>query len=261
MPAPTNVRLLLRGLLVLSAREGEPNGKVGVLRTSPPGHGVTIVVNKIPLDGSESEQINLNPIHDALSLNVLSAQPNITIRNKNPVNRIQAPANQDSFNWFVDLERSSELYRFPIGANNNEFRPILTFNSGQLFTERVSRNFLLVQRGIFSSYQTFGYVAITIGVDFLAASSLVFKNGANTIFDSAAEPGTEYLIEITNDAAQHPQGPVSDANYYYRALGTGIPLEQRILFMSIPEGEEVGGPPIGPEAACFPAYLSETNIN
>jgi hypothetical protein len=251
MPAPTNVRLLLRGLLVLSAREGEPNGKVGVLRTSPPGHGVTIVVNKIPLDGSEPEQINLNPIHDALSLNVLSAQPNITIRNKNPVNRIQAPANQDSFNWFVDLERSSELYRFPIGANNN----------GQLFTERVSRNFLLVQRGIFSSYQTFGYVAITIGVDFLAASSLVFKNGANTIFDSAAEPGTEYLIEITNDAAQHPQGPVSDANYYYRALGTGIPLEQRILFMSIPEGEEVGGPPIGPEAACFPAYLSETNIN
>ena len=260
MPTPTNVRLILRGLLVLSAREGQSTGKVGVLRTAPPGHAVTIVVHKIPPNGPAPEPINLHPIHDALSLNVLSAQPNITIRNKNPVNRIQAPANQDSFNWFVDLERVSELYTFPIGANKNEFRPILTFNSGQLFTDRVSHNFLLVQRGIFSYYQTFGRVAIKIGVDFLTASSAVFKNGANTIFDSAAEPGTDYRIEITNDAAQHPAGPVSDANHYYRALGTGIPLEQRILFMSIPEDEDVGGPPAGPEAACFPAYLGQTDI-
>lgn len=261
MPAPTNVRLLLRGLLVLSAREGQSTGKVGVLRTAPPGHGVTIVVHKIPPNGPAPDPINLNPIHDALSLNIISAEPNITIRNKNPVNRIQAPANQDSFNWFVDLERGSELYRFPIGANNNEFRPILTFNSGQLFTvPPLSDNFLLVQRGIFSSYQTFGRVAIRIGVDFLTAFSAVFKNGANTIFDSTAEPGTDYRIEITNDAAQHPAGPVSDANFYYRALGSGIPLEQRILFMSIPQGDEVGGPPAGPEAACFPAYLGQTDI-
>jgi hypothetical protein len=160
------------------------------------------------------------------------------------------------------LERSSELYPFPIGSNSNEFRSILTFNSGQLFTfPPLSENFLLVQRGIFSNYQNFGYVAITIGVDFLTAHSAVFKNGATTVFDSLTEPGTDYLIEITHDAEVHPAGPVTDANHYYRALGSGIPLEQRILFMSIPVGDDVGGPPAGPEAACYPAYLSQTEIS
>lgn len=261
MPPPTNVRLLLRGLVALSGREGQPNGKVGVLRTSPPGHELTIVVRRIPPVGPAPDPVNVNPIQDTLSLNVVSAEPNITIRNRNPVNRLQAPTNQDSFNWFVDLERSSELYRFPIGANRSEFRPILTFNSGQLFTfPPLSDNFLLVQRGIFSAYQDFGRVAVTIGVDFLTAFSAVFRNGATTIFDSSTEPGTDYRIEITHDAEEHPPGPVSDANHYYRALGTGIHPEQRILFMSIPLGEDVGGPPAGPEAACFPAYLGQTDI-
>ena len=260
MPTPTNVRLLLRGLLVLSAREGQTTGKVGVLGTSPPGHKLTIVVQKIPPVGPPPDPVNVDPIQNTLSLNVVSAEPNITIRNKNPVNRLEAPANQDSFNWFVDLERSSEFYRFPIGADSDEFRPILTFNSGQLFTHALSDNFLLVQKGIFASYRPFGRVAVTIGIDFLTAFSAVFKNGAGTVFDSSTEPGIDYRIEITHDAARHPPGPVSDANHYYRALGSGIPLDQRFLFMSIPEGEDVGGPPAGPEAACYSAYLSQTDI-
>lgn len=267
MPAPTNVRLLLKGLLVLTAKEGQPIGKVGILKTSPPGHDLTIVINKLPPGGGgPPAPITLNrpQINDALSLNIVSAQPNITIRNKNAVNRNALPANQDSFNWFVDLERPSELYRFPVGVNIEEFRPILTFNGGQLFTFALSETPLLVQRGIFASYQTFGKVAVTLGVDFLTTSQAVFKNGNATVFDSAAEPGTDYVITITNDAAVHGGGPVTDANNYYRALGTGIPLEQRFLFMSIRPAAPVpvGGPapPVGPEAACFPAYLGQSDL-
>jgi hypothetical protein len=115
-----------------------------------------------------------------------------------------------------------------------------------------------VQRGIFSTYEDFGRVAVILGVDFLTTVRAVFKNGDDPpIFDSSTEPGTDYVITINNDAATHPQGPVSDANHYYKALGTGIPAEQKILFLSINEG---GSGPAGPEAACFPAYLGQSNI-
>jgi len=259
MPAPTNVRLLLKGLLVLSAKENQATGKVGILRTSPPGHDLTIEIRrKFPTAPPQTTTINRPQISDVLSLNVVNAQPNITIRNKNPVNRNAAPANQDSINWFVDLERASELYRFPVGVLSEELRPVLTFNSGQLFTAALSETALLLQRGIFSSYQTFGTVAITLGIDFLMTSQAVFRNGSATVFNSAAEPGVDYEITITHDAAQHPQGPVTDANNYYRALGTGIPLEQRVLFMSIRPAP--GGGPVGPEAACFPAYLGQSDF-
>ena len=267
MPAPTNVRLLLKGLLVLTAKEGQPTGKVGILKTSPPGHDLTIVIRKIPPVGLEPPLITLPrpQINDALSLNVIIAEPNITIRNKNAVHRNEPPTNHDSFNWFVDLEKPSELYRFPVGVNSEEFRPVLTFNGGQLFTFALSETELLVQKGIFGAYKTFGKVAVTLGVDFITTSQAVFKNGSAVVFDSATEPGTDYVITITNDAAVHPGGPVTDANHYYRALGTGIPLEQRLLFMSIrpPGPASAGGPPVppvGPEAACFPAYLGQSEL-
>lgn len=261
MTTPTNVRLLLRGLLVVSAKEGQPNGKVGILRTAPAGHELKIAVHRIPPGPPPEPRILTRPdIRDRLYLNVTSAQPNITVRNNTPVNRLVAPVNQESVNWFVDLEKESELYTFPIGSNSSEFNPLLTFNSGQLFTAAISEDFLQVQRGIFSSYENFGYVAVQLGIDFLTAFKVVFKNGNQTIFDSATEPGIDYRIEISHDADVHPQGPVTDANNYYRALGTGIPLEQKILFMSIRPGIQAGGPPAGPEAACFPAYLGRTSI-
>jgi hypothetical protein len=219
------------------------------------------VVHKVPPTGPSPADITLTrpQIRDTLSLNVTSAEPNITIRNKNPINRQAAPTNQDSFNWFVDLERSTELYKFPIGATSDELKPVLTFNSGQLFPLSLSENFLLVQRGIFSAYENFGRVAVILGVDFLTTARAVFRNGDDTpIFDSSTEPGTDYVITINHDAATHPPGLISDANHYYRALGTGIPVEHKILFMSI--HEEGGSGPAGPEAACFPAYLGQSNI-
>lgn len=281
---PTNITMLLKGLLVLDAKEGHTIGVVGILKNPPPGHVLTIKITRQP-PGGGPVTMPPPPIGGTLSLNIVNAgSPNITIRNPNPVNRTVAPANQDSIKWFVDLERAGELYRFSIGANRDEFMPILTFNSGRLFAAELSENFLLVQRGIFASYEDFGRVALTLGVEFLSATSAVFKNGPDVVFDSASEPGTDYKIEITHDAAQHPP-VVTDANNYYKALGAGIPLEQRILFMSLSEREllkarlkeaqlkknkeledairnllRILGPPAGPEAACFPAYLGQTNI-
>lgn len=288
---PTNVRLLLRGLLVLSAKEGRTTGKVGILKTPPAGHELTITIRKQPPTGPSPRPIRLTrpQLMDALLLSIdNAAQPNITIANPNPVNRLIPPTDQDSFRWFVDLERAGELYPFSIGANRAELMPILTFNSGKLFAAELSENFLLVQRGIFSNYQDFGRVALTIGIDFLMTTRAVFKNGDVPVFDSATEQGTNYVIEIVHDAPQHPP-IVTDANNYYKALGAGIPLEQKVLFMSVSEVRllqdrlkaaklhknkelERGlkaaidilvktlGPPAGPEAACFVAYLGQTEL-
>lgn len=279
---PTNVTLLLKGLIVLAAKAGSRTGVVGVLKNPPAGHQLTISVIRQPPAGAPVP-IPVGTINNTLSLDIVNnAAPDITIRNQNPIVRTAAPANQDSFGWFVDLERAAELYGFSIGANRAEFRPILTFNSGRLFAAELSANFLLVQRGIFSSYADFGRVAVKLGVEFLSATSAVFKNGSNVVFDSTSQPG-DYQIEITNDATQHPP-VVTDANHYYKAVGAGIPQELRILFLSVSEREllkaklreaisggdetliatlkdllRILGPPAGPEAACFTAYLGQTN--
>src|SRR5947209_8719536 len=139
---PTNVRLLLRGLLVLAAKPGNPTGKVGILKSPASGHTLTITIKKQPPTGPVPPDIVLNrpQIMDALALEIdNAAQPNIIIRNNSPVVRTQSiPTQTDSFGWFVDLERQSELYKFSIGSNPDELVPMLTFNSGQLFAMALS---------------------------------------------------------------------------------------------------------------------------
>jgi hypothetical protein len=284
---PTNVTLLLRGLLVLAAREGQTTGKVGILKAPPQGHELTIAISEHPPTGPDPDPITLTrrQIMDTLLLSIENdAQPTITIPNKKPVNRLAHPTEEDSFRWVVDLERAGELYDFSIGANRSELMPILTFNSGQLFAADLSESFLLVQEGIFSPYRDFGRVALAIGIRFPSATRAVFKNGDVPLFDSETSPGTDYVIEITHDAPEHPS-VVTDANNYYKALGAGIPVEQKILFMSLAyprilrerfekaqrdNNKELAdtinslieklGHPAGPEAACFAAYLGRTEL-
>lgn len=290
----TRVRLLLRGLLVLLAKENQPTGKVGFLRNHPGNHDLTIKVAKFPAGGGTQEGpvIERADIRNVLTLDIINPiRPNITIRNTRPVNRkkdlSEQPDEPDSIRWFLDFEREGETYSTPIGANQAEFVPLLTFNSGELFTAGpLSQDFLLVQRGIFRNFEDFGRVALTLGVDFISENARLL-NDAAPIFNSVDEPGTDYTIEIVHDGSS-PGHIVTDANFYYSALGGAIgptiPLNQIILFMSInirtqlenmleraviEEDKKLAaairdilaklGPRVGPEAACFPAYLSKTN--
>lgn len=291
---PTNVTLLLKGSLVLSAKKGQPTGTVAILRQPPPRHVLKIQYRVQPPGGVFGPLINVPLIQDALSVEVQnSAHPNITLRDEAAtINRLQAPTNQDSYKWFVDLE-NSELYGSTIGAIKDAFKQFLTFNSGELFTPTrgISYNKLQVQRGSNSDYETFGFVAGTIGVEFSLADKVVFKNGGVPVFDSSdPPPGTNYRIELENDAPPNSI-IVADANHYYKAVGSGIPQERKILFASVVEDQRLKimlqhyleglleearsagdrthiavlekllreTPPAGPEAACFPAYLSRTD--
>jgi hypothetical protein len=193
----------------------------------------------------------------------------------------------ESFRWFVGLE-NSELYNRPIGSNGM-FESLLTFDGGQIFTfDRPNESILQIQRRRADPYVDFGRVASSLGIDFLSAGRAVFKNGTTTVFDSSLEANTNYKIDIIHDAPQHPP-TVEDANHYYTVLGTMIPESERIWFKSETEVQRLQvrlaeakaskdrklatalkaaidemvrtlGPPAGPEAACFTAYLDQTDL-
>jgi hypothetical protein len=281
---PTTVTLLLKGSLVLFAKEGQPTGSVRILKAPPPNHVLTLSFQRQPPGGQFGSPIAVPQIANDLNLTVNNpVNPNITLRDKAAnINRQQSPTNQDSFKWLVDLE-NSELYDGTIGAKKSGFKQVLTFNSGELFNDNdqdnPSYNFLLIQRGSDANYEDFGYVSIRIGIAFSANGTVVFTNGNNVVFDSSQDPaGTNYRINLENDAATHPS-LCTDANHYYKAVGSGIPPEERILFASVTQNDALlamadqarlrgndqfanslasASPPAGPEAACFPAYISRT---
>jgi hypothetical protein len=163
------------------------------------------------------------------------------------------PENKDSFSWAVDLE-NAELYGGKIGARKSAFSPILTFTNGDLCTRLTSLNHLFHVRGLFF-VKRFGFVANVLGADFPldkpGESTAVFFNGLEQI--AIPNANEDWEIEINNDAPAH-SGIVTDANHYYKAVGPGLSEAQRFLFMS----NSAGGGPAGPEAACFSAYLSQS---
>jgi len=284
----TKVTLLLRGLLVLDARENAEEGRVGILQTRPRNHDLIIQVTRKPPSGPPrpDRPIERGQIKDSLLLDIVEPDNRkIRIRNNRRVNRKDRSSNPDSFYWFVDLERADEMYADPVGTFEDQLRPLLTFNSGELYTAQISDNFLNVFDPPFPLPREFGHVAVTLGIDFVSKSA-VFKNGNHTVIDSEAEPGFTYTIELTHDAKDHPS-IVTDANFYHTALGSNIPLFERKLFLSVSalrvleekleqadKGDEElvdqlrsliellrrRKPAAGPEAACFSAFLSKTSI-
>lgn len=292
---PTNVRLRLNGLLVLDAKGGQRVGKVGILHAPPPPanprmrHVLTIKVGRV-LEGTAVPVILTRPdIRPRLTLEITGGlHPTIAVRDPTPVNRHQPAMHPESSRWFVDLE-NSELFNGRIGSNGR-FESVLTFNDGgQVFTaERPNESILEIKRPGDADYRRFGRVALHLGVDFLGATRAVFKNGGQTVFDSQQEPGTNYNIDISHDAPEHPP-TVEDANHYYTVLAPSLPANQRILFRSRSEAqllrerlsaaklgrdnelvkrleadidvlENLLGPPAGPEAACFTAVLGLTDL-
>jgi hypothetical protein len=260
MPDPFKITLVLKGLIAIFVNPAKTECTVGMLSNAPSGHTLKISFKKQPQGGVLSEfRQPLTPpqVKSRLRLAVRNiSQDRITFRGMDiDINRhVDAtPATRPSFKWVVDLE-NDELYGAAIGANKSAFAPVLTFSNGELFTRRISTNHLFIQRGIFTT-EDFGFVANEIGVDFpldqAPDSKGVFYNGGDAI--PLDDQNTNYEIEINHDAAAH-SGIITDANHYYKGVGLGLTDAQRILFMS----NSSGGGPAGPEAACFSAFLGQS---
>lgn len=260
MPAPT-VTLVLKGLMAIFVNEAETECTVGILKDPPPRHSLEIFFRKTPVGGMTTElRPSLKPPQIKKSLRLEAenvSQTKITFLDRNANINRQAealPENKEAFRWVVDLEHA-ELYDSRIGAKKNAFNPFLTFKKGELYTKNISRSRLFTQRGLFL-FEEFGFVANAIGARIRLDqpnSSAVFYNGGDAI--SLSEPNTDYEIEINHDAENHSE-VVTDANHYYKAVGLGLPEAERILFMS--RAVVGGGPPAGPEAACFTAFLGRS---
>jgi hypothetical protein len=291
--------LFLKGSLVLFAKKGQPTGKVAILKNPPPRHVLKISYRVKPPGGTFGSPIVLSPVSDNMGLQVTNpVQENITLRGENaPIVRTASPTHQDSFEWFVDLE-NEEVYGNTIGAigaNKAKFKEILTFKSGELFSgsplgSGLSYNRLHRQKGSEAEYTEFGFVAGSFGV--LFSADRFISSGTNPVFDSSTfAAGSEFRIELEMDATPNSV-IVADANHYYKAVGAGIPPDERHLFASIvgrnalkvetehqllvflQDAEAKGDkatvaalqkllpltPPAGPEAACFPAYMSRSDL-
>jgi hypothetical protein len=255
---PATVTLVLKGLIAVFVNPERTLCTVGVLEDVPPEHKLRIIFKKPgPAGMEEYERLEPPNIAYNLQLDIGNiSQTGITFRNPTPINR-QAnftAGNKESFSWIVDLE-NAELYNTAIGARSTAFSPILTFTNGDLFTHRVSRSALFTQRGLFSPMRRFGFVATEIGADFSLdspESTAAFINGAGEI--PIPDPTQDWEIEVNNDADSHLD-VVTDANHYYKAVGLQLSEAQRIMFMSKHTG---GGPPAGPEAACFSTFLGQS---
>lgn len=255
---PAKVTLVLKGLIAVFVNPDKTLCTVGVLEDAPPEHNLRIIFRKPGLAGPE-EHLRLVPPNIAynLRLDVSNiSQTTITTRNPMSLNRQVDPPIpiRSSFSWVVDLE-NAELYNTPIGARMSAFSPILTFTNGDLYAHRISNSALFVQRGLFSPMRRFGFVATEIGADFVLdtpQSTAVFMNG--TVPIPIPDPSQDWEIEVNNDADDHLD-VVTDANHYYKAVGLELSAAQRFLFMSNSSG---GGPPAGPEAACFSTFLGQS---
>jgi hypothetical protein len=275
MPTP-NIALSLKGLLAISVKPDKSLCTVGILREPPPNPPHPLAINLKRIVGGVAVPPVPVLINTDLRLTVQNISKKITFPDATPVDRTKKnPPNPKSIKWFVDLD---ELYQAEIGIDRTAFNPILTFDSGELSTSEISQDFLRIQRGIFSNYEDFGYVASRIAVEiyFEANTTAVLTSGGVPVFNTALEPDTTFEIGIIQDASTHPKY-VSDANHYYKGVGLGIDKNQRILFMSIDEHQllkdklketkdksltDVSDPgePVGPEAACFSGFFSRSGF-
>jgi hypothetical protein len=292
--ATSNVTLILDGLLILTATEGEDNGEVGILGLDPPGHALEITVTR--KHGGTTVDVKTfhrNDLGRQLSLDIQPGKK-ISVRDKTPVNRMNPVVHEESVKWFVDLD---ELYGFAIGADRDMFSPILSFNGGELFTAVTPNDSILDRHPLLGASQHIGRVALYLGVFFKNSTRAIFRNEGVAIFDSNDNPGDDYEIHISHGTRQHSTSS-ADANWYYIGVGENIPLLEEIMFSSdstlVQQLTEIepdhagmenhgssampsdvvmekvkakieklranGIPFAGPEAACFPAYLSQTKM-
>src|SRR5437764_8645759 len=111
---PSTVTLVLQGLIAVFVKEHSNKGTVGILKSPPVKHQLTITITKIPLDGSPQSTPPFT-MAAQLALNVQGAtKQDITfIDPQSTLNRMDTSQHKSSFSWAVDLD---QLYQKTVGA-------------------------------------------------------------------------------------------------------------------------------------------------
>ncbi|HEV7396091.1 MAG TPA: hypothetical protein VGN86_06240 [Pyrinomonadaceae bacterium] len=254
--AQSTIEVTLVGLIATFVDPTNEKCTVGVLRETPGGHGLHITVNKLDADGNPQPFATIEEadVADNLQIAVTNNSWQGISRREIPIDRIAGAngLNNESFRWVVDFE--SDLYPKAIGAKRAGFNPVLTLNSGELVTRKLSDNQLIIKRGPNGPKQIFGTVAVKTGIDIVLDqpnSRAVFTNGDKVVFKA----DNQSSFQITIARVCNSQAGGSDADSYYTALGASIPDDEKIFFSSTPLPAGVLSPPGSPDAACFSGHV------
>lgn len=259
-----SVEIIIEGIIMLLYERDEEHKitacVAGVVRDVPE-HEFTVKGRKFLKDGSHTD-FSLDPTKTELRLDVQgTTMTGIRFyREGDEVDRLCGEGDQQSFSWVLDFERG-ELYDREIGVDVSKFRSILRINNGELYTEKISENHLLVRYEDTPNEPCtlIGKVATKVGVRL----KLDTPESVARFSDGASEPivvghgerlrADVKLICPTEDQRTFGQRS-AHANNYYKAVGHKLGWGEKKLFSSTKFDAEEGGsegPPVSPEASCL----------
>lgn len=255
------IDVIICGLVAVFVDSRRSRCRVGILRKTPPQHP-----HKLDIDTTERDELG-GPIKShkgstsAPHVLKLSSPQGISLRKENmSIKRRERPSETDpeydSFEWAVALE-GPDFYNKPIGAKESGFYPFLTFDSGELYTHKISESELQRTYPPDTNFRHFGFVAVEIGIHIPLPPGVqaTFTNGFLPVFTSKSN--RRYEIRVDRGPEHQPTGTlVTDAEAYYvdKAIGGKLKEEEKIHFQSQSDPLKAG-----PEAACFVAYIDQSN--
>ena len=263
-----SIELTIEGIIALMFERDEQNQVIaclaGVVRDVPE-HVFEVKGRKIDEAGNATN-FAFDPIESELRLEVRgTTQTGIRFAGEGGgINRVCGPDDR-SFAWVLDLE-GEELHGRGIGADGKKFRSILRIDNGELFTSTVSLNHLLF-RGEADPHDPFtlvGRVATQVGVAInldTPESVAQFSNGAAQSVSVRRGERLIATVALTcrNDDPRRCGQRLGHANHYYNAVGHKLGAGEKKVFSST-KSEPNGKPPVSPEASCFVAAMSRSQI-
>jgi hypothetical protein len=264
MPVPVStITLSFEGMLVIFAANDlirpRPQFEVGILKNAPE-HVADVLVTKTHDSGAPTilGHWREDQIENQLWLDVqdvsqagpaLFIPPDIPART---FNRAKDVGDDFDFRWAVDFE-GLDAYNHPIDVDLSGFK-VLRINNGTFSTQTKSSN-PLERYTVNTNPAPIGEVAVVLKAEIkldLANSVAYFSNGASLpSIPLAREERTDYGIYVSNVCSIAGHKGSQDSDNYYTAIGSRIPPSGRIRFKTVQR--------ITPDAACFTAWLSQTD--
>jgi hypothetical protein len=232
MPLPTNphIRIIVKGLIICSARNGSTPATVGMLDkldARRPHHKKEIIV--IRTIGNPSPPIPDVDVEKNCHLSITGAPPEIV--RYQPIttfDRMDEGQDPQDFRWITSMEEVTATADLSRTINHANLKPMIQIDRGIFYTHERTTVITDLRNG--GTPTPYGFIADTIGIDVVlpVGSTATFANGNNTIFMLPASSADRYLILIDRDCNKSTGLKCrSDFTQVYKAIGVGLPAAKK----------------------------------
>lgn len=255
MPNPTfnpHIRIIVKGLILCSAKDGVTPAKIGMLReldSGRPHHKREITV--IRTKGNPFPPIPDVNVNENCHLTITGEPNEITlyqpIGGTGSIDRMNSGQDPRDYRWVTSMEEVTGKPSSDLSITAKMLLPIITIDRGIFYTyERASVDTEL--RGV-GRPEPYGFIADTLGIDVeLQTGTATFMNGSNVIFSVSASAPDRYVILVDRDCNQSNGAKCrSDFTQIYKAIGTRLPaanqrdIHRRGKIVNDPEIPCLGG--------------------